>query len=618
MPNISDLTVVELRKKAKLKGLYGYSRLYKADLIKLLEGTSTSRSRSKSSSKTHGSSDRSASLEQVAFCFLLMHKIDHEKLWEDFFDQDIEGTSTMYAHYKDSHGNSPDWLVPHSVKSVRTDWCGEGLIHSFSQMLKKALKNPNNKHFALLSGACIPLYTYNDTYKMITSTDRARMEYTRISGNVFEDRKDIYNGHQWVILNRQVAKDYIRLSDKKDTKAQKFIDKFRKMYKENGVIVGNKKVIVDLDTTWLGGCPDEIYPINWLVELYGKNVSKHVKKQMTTYTSWDFKKDALHPEVFNIKMTKRAKKEIYSNGHIFARKFTDDAAEYIAMGCKGKKKNNVIVRKELVGRIGNQMFQYASALGIAYKKNGNACIITDEDLISYDELRKDSEDLINVCKGPFNTCGRLDYPFTVVPEKSYAKYDLKPFMVPGSIEIETDMDQGFLQSYRYFEDISDIIKEKFQFKDDVSSTVTKYMKKMKSGGYKVVGLHARRGDHLSLGYMRFPPSSYFDKARYYFRKKYGSKVRFIVATNDRSWAQQTLSDKDTEIISHSKSATEDLAILAACDGVIISLGTFGWWGGWLCGGTVVYYANEFNMSNEINKGKVKKSDYYPLSWIQIK
>ena len=74
---------------------------------------------------------------------------------------------------------------------------------------------------------------------------------------------------------------------------------------------------------------------------------------------------------------------------------------------------------------------------------------------------------------------------------------------------------------------------------------------------------------------------------------------------------------NTTVLSHSKSATEDLAILAACDGVIMSLGTFGWWGGWLCGGPVVYYSNEFNMSHEVNKGNVRKSDYYPADWIPM-
>ena len=593
MTDVSNYTVFELKNKAKSEGFHRYSNLRKEELIELLNEEPI----------------------QIAFCFLLMDKIDHSILWKNFFDQDIYGTSNKIAHYKNYayYENSPIWMTPNAVrKSVRTDWCGEGLIHAFSKMLKKALKNPNNKYFALLSGACIPLYNYEKTYQLITSTEKARIEYDKINGNVFENKKDIYNAHQWVILNRKVAQDYIRLSDKNDRQAREFIEKFRKIYKENGVRVGNKKAIKDQDTTWIGGCPDEIYPINWLAKLYGKNLSKYVKKQMTTYTSWDFEKDSEHPEVFDKKTIKKAMKEICEGDHIFARKFTDEAAEQITMKCK-----TLIIRKELVGRIGNQMFQYASALGIAHKKQGDACIITDKDLISYDELRKDSEDLINVCKGPFNICGKNDYPLTLVPETGYAKYNLKPFMVPGSIEIETDMDQGFLQSYKYFEDISDIIRKKFQFKEDVTSLVTKYMKNMKSGGYKVIGLHARRGDHLSLGYMRFPPKKYFDKARDYFREIYGSKVKFIVATNDRVWAEEMFSTKDTTVLSHSKSATEDLAILAACDGVIMSLGTFGWWGGWLCRGPVVYYSNEFNMSHEVNKGNVRKSDYYPVDWIPM-
>jgi galactoside 2-L-fucosyltransferase 1/2 len=140
------------------------------------------------------------------------------------------------------------------------------------------------------------------------------------------------------------------------------------------------------------------------------------------------------------------------------------------------------------------------------------------------------------------------------------------------------------------------------------------MKNTTSGGYKVFGIHARRGDHLVLGYTRFPPPGYFNRARDYFRKKY-RKVRSIVATNNRSWANNTFSSDDTTVISHSKSVAEDLAILGACDGVIMSLGTFSFWGAWLSGGPVIYYKNEFNMRHEVN---VKKTDYYPKSWIPMK
>lgn len=617
MSNLSKHTLKELREFSKSKGFSGYSKLRKHELIKLVK---------KQSKKTSRKKENNKQVKQIAFCFLLYDTIQHLNIWENFFNQDYDGTSSIYAHIKTVTDKTPEWIKKSKVRTVGTNWCGEGLIHAFVQMLKKALKNSNNKYFALISGSDIPLYNYQETYKKITASSKSRINYELYDGNVFEDRNDIYNGHQWVILNRKTAIDYIKLVDPDNKKAKEFIQKFRKIYKENGVSIGRKKAIKSPDSSWMGGCPDEIYPINWLIQLYGrKNISNHVINQMSTYTAWDFEKDPEHPKVFNIQTVKRAMKEICGRGHIFARKFTEEAAEYIAMNCgKGyssnnKNTNHPIVRKELVGRLGNQMFQYASALGIAYAKKGDACIITDDDLIVEDELRSAKDDLINVCKGPFNICGRPDYQFTVVPETAYAKYNMKPFMIHGNIEIETDMDTGFLQSYKYFESIKDLIKKKFQFKEDVSRRVTNYMKKMKSNNSKVIGIHARRGDHLALGYMKFPPPKYFDNARDYFRNKYkNSRIKFIVATNDKFWAKEHFESDDTEIISHSKSAPEDLAILGACDGVIMSLGTFGWWGGYLCGGPVVYYKNEFNMSHEINKGNVRKSDYYPEHWVGLK
>ena len=217
-------------------------------------------------------------------------------------------------------------------------------------------------------------------------------------------------------------------------------------------------------------------------------------------------------------------------------------------------------------------------------------------------------------KGPFKICGRPDCNFNVIPEKAYAKYNIDRFLVHGGIEIETDMNQGFLQSYKYFENIEGIIRKKFSFKGIISRRVTTYMKKIRSGRTKIIGIHARRGDHISIGYMKFPTMKYFQKAKEYFRKKY-QNVKFIVATNDRKWAQENFKDYDTQVIMHSKSGPEDLAILSSCDGVIMSLGTFSWWGAWLCNGPVVYYKNEFVMSNSINKGKVRKSDYYPPEWV---
>jgi galactoside 2-L-fucosyltransferase 1/2 len=597
MKSIHNYTISELKKIAKDKKISKYSSLNKHELYNKLSDTKS----------------------KVAFCFLLYDSIQHLNIWETFFNEDPNKNShNIYSHLKTVTDNTPKWVKQAKVRTVRTDWCGEGLINAFAQMLKKALKNNDNKYFVLLSGSCIPLYTYKETIQKILSSKRSRISYQNISGNVFEGEKGIYNAHQWVILNRDVAEQYSRLYDAKDTEAKQFIKDFRKLYRKHGADVGNKGAIKYEGSTWLGGCPDEIYPINWLHHVYGKDLSKNVKKQMSTYTYWDFQKDPDHPYVFDMKSIKKMKNEICNTGHIFARKFTKEAANFIAMNCGNK---NTIVYKELVGRIGNQMFQYASSLGIAYKKYGKACIITDKDLISYDELRKEKEDLINVCKGPFKICNSININsdlLTVVPETGYAKYNIKPFMIPGNIEIETDLDQGFLQSYKYFKDIEPIIRKKFKFKKSIENKTNKFLISIKDNNKKFIGVHVRRGDQLGLEILNFPPVSYFDKSRNYFKDIFNGNVKFVVVTNDRNWCKYNLEDKDTHIVTHTKNAIEDLSILSECDGVIMSIGTFSWWGAWLSNGPVIYYKNEFNMKNSVNKNVVKKSDYYLKSWIPMK
>ena len=202
MAKVSEYTVAELRKKVRQKGLSGYSKLRKSELVKLLAKPkkpskkrrakdcqygikkdggckkkpgrkSQSRSRRKSTRKSRRRSRRksrktsSSGLKQVAFCFLLYDKIQHLKIWEDFFDQDHDGTSMIYSNVKKVTKETPEWIKRERVRTVPTSWCGEGITNAFNQMLKKALKNKNNHYCILISGSDIPLYTYQESYKKI-------------------------------------------------------------------------------------------------------------------------------------------------------------------------------------------------------------------------------------------------------------------------------------------------------------------------------------------------------------------------------------------------------------------------------------------------------------------
>ena len=66
----------------------------------------------------------------------------------------------------------------------------------------------------------------------------------------------------------------------------------------------------------------------------------------------------------------------------------------------------------------------------------------------------------------------------------------------------------------------------------------------------------------------------------YFREKY-SNVTFIVASDDKMWCQKYLAKNDVIVTSIENSAELDFAILKNCNHSIISVGTFGFWTGYL-------------------------------------
>ena len=253
-----------------------------------------------------------------------------------FFSGDINNDKhTIYSHPKIINENTPEWIKKNKVRTVKTAWCSENLVKALCNMLKKALKDKTNTHFAFLSGTCLPLLNFMETYKKIIKVKKTRLNYFK---SVIFSTKEDYIASQRLILNRKVAKDLIRLFDPKDKLSKKFIKSQRKRYKDNGVsIIENKSYVVLKNdyTDWSGGCPDEIFPIEWFIKLYGKPSSqkfkKNIKFQETTWILWA--PNFTHPYIINKTQLKKWNKDICSSNHIFARKFTKGTSKLIGMNC---------------------------------------------------------------------------------------------------------------------------------------------------------------------------------------------------------------------------------------------------------------------------------------------
>ena len=92
-------------------------------------------------------------------------------------------------------------------------------------------------------------------------------------------------------------------------------------------------------------------------------------------------------------------------------------------------------------------------------------------------------------------------------------------------------------------------------------------------------------------------------------------ITFIVCGNDVEWNNKFIFPlHDNVIVSTGNSREVDFAILISCDYVIMSVGKFGWWGGYLSGGTFVYYSNFTKPGSKMAK-HFTEEDVYPSGWI---
>jgi hypothetical protein len=202
--------------------------------------------------------------------------------------------------------NTPPIISENAIETIPTEWCDESLVTAFINMIKIGLVNKRNKYFVLISGACIPLYNFNDTYNIIMH-NKSRIEFKIIET---EDGFEYFYSSQWVLLSRKDA----TLLTKIDYKSM------REFYAKTD------------------NCPDEIYPMAWFTKKLGypgtgSKFDKEFDNKITTFTEWP-KRGAGHPKTLNKSFDL---KKLCDSEALFARKFTKGAAEKFGLACSKQK-----------------------------------------------------------------------------------------------------------------------------------------------------------------------------------------------------------------------------------------------------------------------------------------
>ena len=219
-----------------------------------------------------------------------------------------------------------------------------------------------------------------------------------------------------------------------------------------------------------------------------------------------------------------------------------------------------------LGRLGNQMFQFAALKGIARHHDYQFCFPpssnknewTDHQILIPFKLSSTNE--LNI--------QYIDVDRPTVLEKGFG-FDQDLFdNCPDWITI-----QGFFQTEKYFKHIEKEIKNDFTFRDDISIPCEEMMSSIGDA----VALHIRRTDYITNPNHTCLSMDYYQKALTHFKDD-----PVLIFSDEPNWCKEhELFEDDRFMISDSNDQYIDLCLMSMCKGHIIANSSFSWWGAWL-------------------------------------
>ena len=256
-----------------------------------------------------------------------------------------------------------------------------------------------------------------------------------------------------------------------------------------------------------------------------------------------------------------------------------------------------------LGRLGNQLFEFASSLGIARSLNYTHVIRPSHPLLMFFQMTNTSSVKLT------NIMQITEYQWR---NKNWRAN--KKFM---SFNLTLN---GYFQSRKFFENSSDEVRKALAIKRKFTEQAEAFLDKHIHTKHKtIIGVHVRRGDFLrdveiKLGRV-VASSYYFRQAKMYFKRKYKDTV-FVVISDDIKWCKQNIADNNT-IFSTFNTPIMDMALMSLCHHMITSTGTFSWWCGWFCSGTVTYMKDYPRPGSPYSREPKFKEGFHLPAWIGI-
>ena len=269
---------------------------------------------------------------------------------------------------------------------------------------------------------------------------------------------------------------------------------------------------------------------------------------------------------------------------------------------------------QLLGGLGNQLFQYAMAKSLALEKKQQFSI--DISSFKYYKLHHYALDHFNIEKKVYKKPNRYVKKMIGFFKKT-TYYKEKDFYFNASIFDINESNiylEGYFQSEKYFVKYEKEIRKDFEIISPLkkqTQEILQYIEKVNA-----VSLHIRRGDYLQHKIHNTNKTDYYKTAMVVMESKVDNPVYFIFS-DDMPWAKENFKTNcETIFVDCNDALTnfEDLKLMSACKHNIIANSSFSWWGAWLNTNKqkIVIAPQLWYNDNTINT-----NDVIPESWIKI-
>lgn len=268
-----------------------------------------------------------SSKPKVAFLFIARNRLPLDFMWQHYFKEADETSFSIYIHSRPGFVYNEMTTVctfcygRQLSDSIQVLWGEASMIQAEHILLRKALEDPANQRFILVSDSCVPLYNFSYTYDYVMSSPKSFVDsFVDPKASRYNPKmaptiqKDKWRkGSQWATLIRKHAE--VLVADKTVFPVFKRHCKRRPLLPEHLRKQAQPKVVQKEHDC----IPDEHY-VQTLLAMTG--LEGELERRTLTYTLWNKSKNKIdmqswHPVMFrHADVSARLIKNIKSIDHV--------------------------------------------------------------------------------------------------------------------------------------------------------------------------------------------------------------------------------------------------------------------------------------------------------------